>query len=340
MQIEIKKLPKSEIEITGELPAEEFMKFWQKAVKELASEVRIHGFRQGNVPENILVERIGDRAVLDRAAELSVRETYYNIAEEHKLDVIGHPHVSITKIAKSSPLGFKIQTAVLPEFCLPENFKEIANKMNSQKEIIEVTQKEIEETLEQLRKMRAQKPEELPALDDEFAKIVGKFDTLDELKNAVKENLKLEKENHLKEKKRLEIMDSILKEIELSIPATLIDGEKMRMLSEFKSSLENMGLKWEDYLAHLKKTDLSAEALAKAEEEILNGWSDEAEKRCKYGLLLKKLADELKIEVSDAEIEEKIAVSRVEGDIAQERLKDYIYGIIKNEKILKFLETC
>ena len=123
---------------------------------------------------------------------------------------------------------------------------------------------------------------------------------------------------------------SILKKIELSIPATLIDGEKMRMLSELKSSIENMGLKWEDYLAHLKKK----------EEEILNGWSDEAEKRCKYGLLLRKLADELKIDVSDTEIEERIAVSRVEEGIAQERLKDYIYGIIKNEKTFNFLELC
>ena len=121
-----------------------------------------------------------------------------------------------------------------------------------------------------------------------------------------------------------------LKKIELSIPATLIDGEKMRMLSELKSSIENMGLKWEDYLAHLKKK----------EEEILNGWSDEAEKRCKYGLLLRKLADELKIDVSDTEIEERIAVSRVEEGIAQERLKDYIYGIIKNEKTFNFLELC
>jgi FKBP-type peptidyl-prolyl cis-trans isomerase (trigger factor) len=333
MAIQIKELSKSEIEITDEISAEEFDKFWKKAIEELSKNASIPGFRAGNIPEKVLIEKVGEANVLEKAGEMAIQENYLRIVKEKKIEAIGFPKANIIKIAKSSPLGFKIVVAVLPKMTLPEDYKEITKKIMSKEETITVEDKEVDNTLEQLRKMRAQ-GKELPELNDEFAKSVGKFSGLIEMKNAIKENLKYEKETRAKEKKRIEALDSILKKVEIDIPDVLVEGEKNHMLSEFKSSIESMGLKWEDYLKQLKKT----------EKEILDGWTEEALKRSKYGLLLRELARAIDLKITDEELEEKIKTFHIPetdakgNSIDPEKVKDYAYGIIRNEKIFKHLE--
>lgn len=107
------------------------------------------------------------------------------------------------------------------------------------------------------------------------------------------------------------------------------------MLQELKSSIENMGLKWPDYLAHIKKT----------EEELQKDWKNEAEKRTRYAMILREIAAAEKIEPSAAELEsfaEKILSQYPETErrkIDKERLKDYAYGITRNEKVFQLLES-
>lgn len=356
MPLEIKQLPKSEVEITGEVSSEEFSKFWEKAVKDASKSIKVPGFRPGKAPEQVLLDKIGDRAILDKAAEMALQDIYPRIIQEKKLEVIGHPQASITKISKGGPLGFKFQTAVLPEIKLPENYKEIAKKIADQKEIIVVEDKEVNDSLEYLRKSRKKKDlsaealpdrqagsakageDVLPELNDEFAKNVGEFKTLEELKSTLKKNLQSEKEFKYKEKKKLEMLDAVLKSSEMEIPDVLISSEKNKMLYDLKANIEGMGMKWEDYLTHLKKK----------EEEILDGMNEDALRRVKYGLLLQHLSKIFKTEVSEKEIEDKIkelGLDKKEGvnpegieGIDSERIKDYAYGIIRNEKIFSFLE--
>ena len=82
------------------------------------------------------------------------------ILENEKLDVISRPEISITKLARNNPLGFKIKTALLPEIKLPK-YKEISKKTISEitaaEKNIEVTEKEIEDTIMDIRKSRAHK---------------------------------------------------------------------------------------------------------------------------------------------------------------------------------------
>ena len=335
MSIEIKKLPKSEVEITGEMPAEEFSKFWQKALDEFSREAKLPGFRPGKVPEKVVVEKVGDGAVLDKAAELAIRDIFPRIIVERKLDVIGPPRANVTKITKGGPLGFKFQVAVLPEVELAENFREIAKKVFEKKEKIIVEDREIEESLEYLRKMRAKAPvgddkeSGLPELNDEFAKSVGKFETLIELRETIGQNIQLEKEEKAKEKRRLESLDAILKLSKIEIPDILVNAEKGKMLSELKSSITGMGMKWEDYLAQVKKT----------EEEILKGWDKDALHRVNFGLLLRKLGEVLKPEVKDEEAEDMMAkFGSIPENVDKIRLKEYARGIIRNEKIFNILE--
>ena len=127
-KVEIRKLDKSQVEITGEISAEDFASFWKKALVNFSQTVKIDGFRSGHIPEDILIKNIGEGAVLDSAAELALQSNYPKIIVDNNIDAIGRPTITITKIAKGNPLGFKIVNAVIPKVTLPD-YGEIARKI-------------------------------------------------------------------------------------------------------------------------------------------------------------------------------------------------------------------
>jgi FKBP-type peptidyl-prolyl cis-trans isomerase (trigger factor) len=331
MSVKVKQLPCSEIEISGEISAEEFNRFFDKAVDLLSKNLKISGFRQGHIPRDVLIGKVGQGAVLNKAAELAIQKTYPEILKERKIEAIGPPRVTITKIARGDSFGYKIKTAVLPEVDLPENYLKTAREIFSEKEEIIVSDKEIDNVLEYLRKSQKDKDGNPASLDDNFARKVGKFGSLKELKDAVRQNLIYEKKARSREKKRLQALDAILREIKLDIPDVLIEWEKIKMLSELKASVTDMmNLSWEDYLAHTRKT----------EKEILNGFNADAARRTKYGLLLEKLANDLGVEVATDEVDEAIKRLNIPQPrkVDNQELKNYAYGIIRNEKVFRLLE--
>ncbi len=338
MQVEIKTIPGSEIEISGEIPAADFEAERAAAVKELSEGMNIPGFRPGNIPEKVLIDKMGEHAVLERMAEISLRKAYPKILEENEIAAVGRPEISILKIAKGNPLGFKIKTAVIPGVELPD-FKTIAGKINEKKEEISVDEGEVERTIEHLRKTRAAKNEKgeevIPEADDEFARALGGFKDASDLREKIKENILAEKKTKAREKKRLEILDKIIEPLKIEIPGVLVEAEKNKILQETKAGISQMGMKWEDYLKHLKKS----------EEEILAGWEDAAVKRIKHGLALNEIAKTEKIEIPEEELEKETRkitdyYKNAGQDIDPNRVKDYTYGILRNEKIFQLLESC
>lgn len=124
--LEIKLLPGSEVEITGEIPAEDFEHERQHAVIHLSEDIKIDGFRPGKAPEKVIIDKIGERNILDKMAILVLQREYPKIIEEKKIKAIGRPEITITKLAANNPLGFKIKTYVMPEVELPD-YKKIKN---------------------------------------------------------------------------------------------------------------------------------------------------------------------------------------------------------------------
>src|SRR3989344_2431889 len=125
MKVKISKLPKSEIEIEVEIEAALFESYFTKALKRLGEHLELDGFRRGKAPEKVLLSKIPEIKILEEMAGLALGEHYPKILEQEKIDAISRPDISITKLARNNPLGFKIKTAVLPEIELP-NYKEIA----------------------------------------------------------------------------------------------------------------------------------------------------------------------------------------------------------------------
>ncbi|MCR4283853.1 MAG: hypothetical protein NUV64_00845 [Parcubacteria group bacterium] len=355
IKIEIKKLPGSVVEIDGEIPALDFEAERKYTVSELGKSIKIDGFRPGNIPEKVLIEKIGEPVFLEHMAERALSKAYPEIIKNNKIEAIGRPEITITKIAKDNPLGFKIKTIVLPEIELA-GWRPIAEKVMSVKEEIKVGDKEVDDVIENIRKSRAkvtktedagshssigegeegkERPSEpvLPEFTDDFVKTLGDFKNVADFREKIAQNIKIDKEMKNKEKKRIETIEKIIEKSKLEVPDILIESEKGKMLAEMKASVDQMGLKWEDYLGHLKKT----------EEEVLNGWNEDARKRSSFGLILREIAIKENVNVSDeeleAEVDKIVAHYQAHGqEIERERVRDYAFGVLRNEKVFEMLE--
>lgn len=330
-KVEIKKLDNSEVEITGEILAEEFDAYWASAVKELGEGVEVAGFRPGKAPEKVIIEKLGDDKILYRMAEKAISKAYPEIIDENKLDVIGRPEISITKIAKGNPLAFVIKTAIVPEIKLGD-YKKVAKKVNAEKEeSIVVEDKEVDDVIEQLRNARKPKEEgaELPEVNDDFAKSLGQFTSVEDLKTKLKENLAQDKKARAKDKKRATLLDAVAKEATIALPAILIEGEQDKMAHEMRHQIEQMGLNFDDYLKHIKKTV----------EELRAGWKGEAEMRVKIGLVLEEVAKVEKLEADKEKVEKEVAhLLEHHKDLDPERVKNYVESMMLNEAVINFLE--
>src|SRR3989338_7349272 len=160
LKISIKKLPKSEVEIEGELESEIFESYFAKALKKIGENFEVDGFRKSKVPENVLLSKIPEIQILEEMAQLALNEHYPKILEENKIDAISRPEISITKLARKNPLGFKIKTAVLSAIKLPD-YKNLAKKtvssITDKEKDTTVTDEDLENTVMDIRKSRAPK---------------------------------------------------------------------------------------------------------------------------------------------------------------------------------------
>lgn len=345
--IKITSLKNSEVEIAGEISAEKLEACKEKAIKNLSKEIEIPGFRKGHVPASVISQKLGEMGILEEAAEIALGEEYPNILIDNKIDAIGRPEISLTKLASGNPIGFKIKTAVMPEVKIAE-YKKIAKEEMAKEEKIEVTDKEIDEVILQIRKNKAHeeyhknnpedkehnhaeiKDEDLPIFDDDFAKSLGDFKSVDDIRSKIKENLVKEKELRSKDKKRMEMADELVKKTEVVLPEIIIKSELEKMFAQFKDDIARAGLTVEEYLKHIKKT----------EEDIRKEWAPDAEKKAKMQLILNKIAVEEKIEADPREVEKEVeALLKIYADADKERAKIYVETMIMNEKVFQFLEN-
>ena len=344
--INIKKLEKSKIEITGSIPVEAFSSFRKKALENINNEITVDGFRKGKIPESVLVSKVGEMSVLEEMAEIALSKFYPEIIEKEKIDAIGYPEISITKLAANNPLEFKIITTVIPEIKIGD-YKKIALKNNSKKEEkIEITEKEIDDAILRIRKSRVDHtghdherltPEEhekivessMPELSEDFVKSLGDFKDINDFKEKIKLSLLEEKKIMAQEKKRIALSDAILEASSAEIPELLIESETRRIEAQFSDDISRMGVKLEDYLKHAKKTidDLRAE------------WKPHAEKKAKLQLILNDIVKLEKINVDAKEIENEVkAILAHYKDANQEQAYTYAETVLTNEKVYKFLE--
>ena len=308
----IKELADSEIEIECEIEAENIAICRPKAIAKIQKDLTLPGFRPGHVPEAILIKQVGDLFIYNEMAEMAINDAFPEIITEAKANFITMPNIQITKIADKSPITFKIVGPVMPEIKLP-NYKKIAEKENKEKaEPTEATEKELEETLVEIKKHRPDFKEEK------------------DTREKIKEGIKKEKEFKAKDKKRMAIIEKVLGETKVILPKVMIESELHKMQAQFEDDIARAGLKVEDYLKHLKKTP----------EDLKKEWVPDAEKRAKVQLIITKIALEEKI-VADPEIVKKEVESLLKTykDATEDRTRAYVEMMLTNEKVFAWLES-
>jgi trigger factor len=166
-------------------------------------------------------------------------------------------------------------------------------------------------------------------LTDEIAKGLGNFKDADDFKKQLKDNMLHEKTHREAQKHRGVIMDAILKDTKVSVPTVMVEGELDRMMAQFEDDIARMGLKFDEYLKHIKKE----------REDLRKEWHPDAEKRAKTQLILNKIAVTENIQPDAKRLEEETkALLEQYKDAGEENVRVYVETILTNDAVFAFLE--
>lgn len=421
MNITSKNLPQGQVEFTIEVPVIDVEKHLPKAAAQLASQVKVDGFRPGKAPYELMKQRFGEMAIYQEALDSIIRDTLFKALEQEKIEVVGQPEINLDKLAPGNPIVYRAVFTLLPKVTI-KNYKNFNIKPKS----VAVDDEKINKTLEQLQKMRAKEslidaelstgnkavidftilvdkvpidgaqqqnypvylgenlflPEfekeliglkagsekefplsfpatyfqknlagkkaeakvkvkevykiEKPELNDDFAKTLGGYKDMIDLKEQIKQNIIDEEKFENEQKTEMEILDAVIKESEFTdLPKLLIEGELEKMLHELQYNLSRQGMIFEDYLVQLKTTI----------EDLKKSFTPQAEKRIKTSLILREVGKLENISITTEELHKEIdqlvksAVSSKTGiDYKSDSYQRYLENLLVNRKVIEKLK--
>lgn len=177
---------------------------------------------------------------------------------------------------------------------------------------------------------------ELPALDDDFAKDVSEFDTLDAYKQDIRAKLEAESKEHCDAEFENALVDAAVANATLDVPGAMIERQIDGMLRDFQMRLAYQGMRLEDFMKYT----------GQGIEELRTQYREQADKRVRAELVLQAIKKAEGIEATDEEVEAEIAKFAEEGKKTVEEFKaslkpediDYLkdsIGIRKTVDMLK-----
>lgn len=176
------------------------------------------------------------------------------------------------------------------------------------------------------------KEKKLPELNDAFAKQVGNYQTIDELKEAVKQDLIKKQEAQIRLNMEEQIFEYLLKENNFSVPASLVNKRFEYLLEQTKHKLEHQGFKKEE--------------IGKENKSLEEKLKPEAERQVKICFLLNKIAETEDMKVASQEIEKKYqhlsqvygkSMDEIREEVNEHNLAEDLAEEILREKTIDFL---
>lgn len=140
------------------------------------------------------------------------------------------------------------------------------------------------------------KYKELPEVDDEFAKDVSEFDTLDEYKADIKSKLLERKENQALQEKETKAMKKVIENSTMDIPEMMIDEQSEQMVRDYAQRLKSQGLPLDMYLNYMGQT----------QEEFKNSFNQQSEFNIRSRYILEAIAEKENFEVKEEDIEKEL----------------------------------
>ena len=145
-------------------------------------------------------------------------------------------------------------------------------------------------------KLHEVKYKELPALDDDFAKDVSEYDTLDELKDSIRNNIKTNLDKQAEQKVENDLMDQVIANMKADIPDAMVDSRIDELVQDFEYRISQQGLKLADYLKYMGMNIEQFRAQVK----------EQADKQVKMRLAMEAIVAKEGITASDEEFEEEV----------------------------------
>lgn len=374
-QFKITKEPGSQIKIEGEIPFSELQKHREKAIKHLGKNMELQGFRKGNIPAKMVEAQVGPLAVLEEQAERALALSYPEALKHHKIDALGYPQITLTKIAEGNPLCFTAIVAVLPDITLPD-FKKIAQDTNKTKESDEVTEEEVSQQIKDILRQKlayerlqgkaaqththedgtvhegashdtnededkAHVHEEVKAVQDtELPELtdayVATLGTAGQFTTVA--DFKTKIKEHLAVEKKQQVHGAHRAKItDKIIEETIVELPKVLIDSEIEQMFGQM--KEDLDRAHLKIDDYLGH-IKKTKEELHQEWMPAAEKRAKLQLVLNEIAKKDDVKPDQAQLDEQVDQLLSQYKDADEmRVRVYVTSVMTNEAVMKMLEN-
>ena len=145
-------------------------------------------------------------------------------------------------------------------------------------------------------KLHEVKYKELPALDDEFAKDVSEYDTLDELRASIRKEMEERNAKQADVQVENDLVDQVIATLEGEIPEAMYESRMDDMVRDFEYRLSQQGLKLEMYLQYMGQTL----------ETFRASYKEQAEKQVKIRLALEAIAAKEKLEASDEDFNAEV----------------------------------
>jgi len=147
MKVEVKKLPKSEIQLTITVSYETYCKWEKKALEDIGKEIKVPGFRAGHIPEDVILQNVSKETVKATTLDYVLPQTYAEAVKEHDLQVICQPKVEVKSDVKKEGDDFVyvVVVAVMPEVEV-KDYK----KIKVARKPVKVERKSIDDTVQMI----------------------------------------------------------------------------------------------------------------------------------------------------------------------------------------------
>ena len=163
-------------------------------------------------------------------------------------------------------------------------------------------------------KVNEVKEKQEPEVDDEFAKDVSEFDTLEEFKKDLGEKLKERRQAQADRDFETAVVDALIEKLECDVPEAMVDYRADKMMEDYAARMQNSGIPMEDYLRIMGMTmdDLRAQAKTAADRAV------------RSSLALEAVAEAEKIEVTDADVDAEVARLAKEYSLPEEKVRESV----------------
>ena len=145
-------------------------------------------------------------------------------------------------------------------------------------------------------KLHEVKYKELPALDDDFAKDVSEYDTLDELKASIRKGMEENNDRQAAQQVENDLIEQVVNGMQAEIPQAMYDSRVEELVRDFEYRLSQQGLKLDMYLQYMGMTM----------DQLRAQFADQAEKQVKMRLAMEAIVEKENIVTSDEEFEEEV----------------------------------